>query len=160
MGKFQEALFDDLSLYVRQSAWLNAIPERAKNDKSEAPRISRLEEIRKARNDGEFEPEMPPAGAAEYLIVYLWEVGPTMVVGGHAAQVTHVELRAWMDLTGLELEPWEVRFLRRLSGEYLGELYRAEKRECPAPSRQQTGARDLVAVAMGLKAALEEMAKR
>jgi hypothetical protein len=101
---------------------------------------------------------MPPAGDAEYLIGYLWEVGPTLMLGGHAGPITHEELRAWVDLTGFELEPWEVRFIRRLSGEYLHEAYRATKRDCPAPVRQENSARDLAAVAKSLQQTLKEMA--
>jgi hypothetical protein len=156
VGKFLEALYDELSLYVRQSAWLNTAPERAKNDKSDAPRLSRLESMRDSRGE-DYQPDMPPVDA-EYLIGYLWEVGPTMASGGYPGPVTHEEIRAWMDLTGIELQPWEVRFLRRLSGDYMGESQRAEKADCPAPVH--TGATvDLEAVAKNMQRTLKEMAK-
>ena len=72
---------------------------------------------------------MPALEGAGYLIGYLYAVGPTM--GG--GPITHGELRAWMDLNGVELQPWEVRFLRRLSNEYLIESHRATKRDCAPP---------------------------
>jgi len=115
-----------LSLFVRHSAWLNAIPERPKNDKSDKPQLSRRESLKN-------EPDMPPVEGAEYLLEYLWEVGPAMSGSMGAGPITHEELRSWTALNGIELQPWEVRFLRRLSHEYLAESQRAEKRDAKAP---------------------------
>jgi hypothetical protein len=158
VGEFYEALYDDLSLYVRQNAWLNTAPERAKNDKSEGPRLSRIEMLRKAKGE-DHQPEMPQVDAA-YLISYLWEVGPTMAAGGYAGPVTHEELMAWMELTGIELQPWEVRFIRRLSGEYLVESRRAEKADCHEPLRERDDyVLDLSAVAKSMQQALKELAR-
>lgn len=151
MGEFSVGLYEELSLYVRHSAWLNAVPERPKNDQSEAPRRSRLEQSRK----DDDQPDMPPIEEAGYLLGYLFEVGPTMAAGGYPGPVTHEELRAWMDLTGIELQPWEVRFLRRLSHEYLAESRKAEKRDCPAPWR----AGDVKPVVTDAQAALRALAR-
>jgi hypothetical protein len=78
---------------------------------------------------------MPPVEGGEYLIGYLLEIGPTVAAGMGAGPITHGELRAWMDNIGIELEPWECRLLRRLSGDYLAESRKAEKADCPAPWR-------------------------
>jgi hypothetical protein len=135
VGKFYEGLYEELSLYVRHYAWLNAAPERPKNDTSELPRLSRLEKMRKERKDDKYDPDMPPLEGADHLLSYLLEIGPTMAAGGYPGPITHEELRAWIDLTGIELQPWEARFLRRLSHEYLAESHKAEKSDCPAPWR-------------------------
>jgi len=76
---------------------------------------------------------MPPAGGAGYLLEYLFEIGPVMASGGGPAPVTHGEIAAWCDLTGIELSVWEARTLRRLSCDYLSESYRAEKADRAAP---------------------------
>ncbi len=76
---------------------------------------------------------MPPIDGADYLLGYLFEIGPTIAAGMGAGPITHGELRAWMDNVGVELQPWEVRFLRRLSHEYLAESHKAEKRDARAP---------------------------
>lgn len=115
--------------------------------------------MRRARNDDEYEPEMPPAGDAEYLLGHLWDVGPAMAAGGYPGPVTYEEMRAWMDLTGVELEPWEVHFLRRLSGEYLSESHRAEKRDCAEPVMRGSSSRDLAAVAKTMQESLRALAK-
>lgn len=128
-----------MSLYVRHSAWLHATPERPKKDHSDAPQLSRIERLRRdwiaTGREDEFTPDMPRLEGAGYLIGYLWECGPTMASGMGAAPISHQEILAWQFLTGIELQPWEVRFLRRLSYEYLAELCKAEQRDCPAPWR-------------------------
>jgi len=121
-----------LSLYVRHSAWLHATPERPKHDKSGAPRLSRIERIKAERKDDQYRPDMPPVSAG-HIIDYLWEVGPTLSAGGYPGSITHGELRSWQVNTGITLQPWEIRFMRRLSHEYLAELHAAEKPERPAP---------------------------
>ena len=75
---------------------------------------------------------MPPV-SVEYLTVYLWEIGPTLAAGMGAGPITHGEIESWQSLTGIELQPWEVRYLRRMSFEYLNQSHQAEKRDCPAP---------------------------
>ena len=131
---FQDGLYDELSLYVRHSAWLHAAPQRPKHDTSVAPRLSRLEKIRAECKDDGYRPDMPPV-SAEYLLGYLWEMGPTMAAGGYPGPITHEELRAWQANTGITLQPWELRFMRRLSHEYLAESHAAEKPDRPAPWR-------------------------
>jgi hypothetical protein len=81
-----------------------------------------------------------------------------MAAGGYPGPVTHEEILSWQELTGIELQPWEVRFLRRLSGEYLAESQRAEKRDCTEPARNSTTTVDLEAVARSMRQSLKEMA--
>lgn len=76
---------------------------------------------------------MPPVEAGNYLVDYLFEVGPVMSGGMGAMVVTHEELQAWQRNTGIDLQPWEARGLRRLSAEYLGESRRGEDPHCPPP---------------------------
>ncbi len=85
------------------------------------------------RSVHDYQPDMPSVEGADHLIRYLWEIGPTMAAGMGAGPITHGELLAWQMLTGIKLEPWESRFLRRLSQEYLVESQRAEKRDARPP---------------------------
>jgi hypothetical protein len=161
LGKFYEGLGDELSLFVRHDAWLNAIPDRAKHDKPDAARASRIEKMRanwtqSGKHEDDFSPDMPPLDSAEYLIAYLFEIGPAAVAGMGIAPIAHVEMRAWSELTGIDLQPWEVRILRRLSRDYVVESQRATKSDCPAPW-QKTRA-DLRVVATSLQHSLTELA--
>ena len=70
-------------------------------------------------------PRLPPVGHGAHLLRYLNEVGPVMGTGMGAVPLTYAELRAWQDRTGLELQPWEVLTLRRLSKDYAAESARA-----------------------------------
>lgn len=159
MGKFYEGLYEALSVYVRHSAWLSAVPERPKNDRSEAPLLSRLERLRQDRKDEDYRPDMPPIDVGGHVIGYLFEVGPSMVVGMGPGPVTHEELRAWQGNTGIELQPWEVRFLRRLSFDYLAELRKAEKPDCPPPWRADDYVPDIKRVTKSVQASIMELAK-
>jgi hypothetical protein len=118
--KFYEGLYDSLSLYVRHSAWLNAVPSKAK--------ITRLEDQQK-QGIVVFMPDM----AVPHLVRYLYEIGPTLPGGMGAVPLTHSEIMAWQSNTGVELQPWEARFLYRLSREFLSQSHKSEAPECPPP---------------------------
>ena len=79
-----------------------------------------------------IEPDMPDIDA-RYLVDYLFEIGPTMVAGMGEAPLSAQEIKAWQDLCGIDLQPWEFRLLRRLSRDYLAESYKAENPACPPP---------------------------
>lgn len=100
-----------------------------------------------------------PLVSADYLIAYLFEVGPTVAAGGYPAPVSNQELLAWQQTLGIELQPWENRFLRRLSNDYLSQWHRSEKPNCPEPILEQSGERDMRNVARNLQRTLEAMAK-
>ena len=116
-------------MFVRHSAWLGAVPEAAPGARADAAKLSRRERIE--RDGGEI--EMPPFDDGEYLIAYLYELGPTVAAGMGAGPVTFAEMAAWQVARGFELEPWEARLLRRLSVDYLAESHRATERNCPPP---------------------------
>ena len=144
-----------MSLFVRHSAWLNALQDRGA--KSKEPRQSRLERMRAERKDADYVPDMPPV-EAEYLLAILFEIGPTMAAGMGAGPITHEELRAWQENTGIELQPWQVRTLRRLSCDYLVESNKAEKADCPAPWQPVGAVVDRAAVSNSMRDAIRAMA--
>jgi hypothetical protein len=69
----------------------------------------------------------------DYILAYLWEVGPTISGGMGEAPLSHAELLAWQTNVGIDLQPWESRMLRRLSVDYLVESQNATEPDCPAP---------------------------
>ena len=75
---------------------------------------------------------MPPC-PAPYLIGYLFEMGPPVAAGMGQGPLTHAEMVAWQQNVGVELHPWEARFIRQLSVEYLNESALATDPERPAP---------------------------
>lgn len=138
-----------MSLYVKHSAWLNATPSRAPEDKSTSPSLSRIERMRRANKDED--PEMPPVGAGGYLLGYLFEIGPTLDSG----PLTQAELRAWQLNVGIVLEPWEIRVLRRLSCDYVASSHAAIDRNAPAP---WGAAINLSVVAISMKNSIRTLA--
>lgn len=74
-----------------------------------------------------------PACGAQYLLGYLFEIGPAVPVGMGDGPITHCEIAAWMANTGIRLTPWEARTLRRLSKDYVREASWATQSSQPAP---------------------------
>lgn len=103
------------------------MPKKPDNDQSGQLNKPRRETLTEKLADGEVL-EMPPCSVG-YLADYLFEVGP----GVSGAAVTHGELDSWQRNTGITLNTWEARTIRRLSIDYLNEAHRATKPDCPAP---------------------------
>ena len=129
MGKFLQGLSEELSLYVRQLAWLRAVPRdpRKPIDREKEP-ISRGKQMEK---DG-IEPALPPCRAVD-LVNWLMEIGPTVSSGWGQSAIGWRDLSDWQSCTGIALTPWEARTLRRLSGDYSAELSEAEDIFRPSP---------------------------
>lgn len=68
--------------------------------------------------------------------------------------ITFQEIEAWMNCTRRWLQPWEVRFLRRLSVEYVGMLSRAADENCPDPWATELSDEELRAVGLRMRAAM------
>ena len=82
--------------------------------------------------DAGEQPNMPSVDLP-YLIGYLFDVGPTMAGAMGDAPLSYGELQSWQHLSGVDLTPWEVRLMRKLSTDYLVQLQKSEKPECPPP---------------------------
>ena len=156
MGKFLDALYEQVSLYVKQSAWLNACPRGAgRADEGKQPRLSRLQQL-KGDNGDDFEPDMPPLDI-HYLRDYLFEIGPLQTGGMGPAPLSNAEIHAWQDNTGIVLTPWEARMIRRLSMDYLQQYHEADDPTCPAPWHDRTLRGALVA--KSLRESIEGLSK-
>lgn len=131
MGKFFATLDQELDLYVSQSAWLNAVPDKAEDadPDTKAPDISRREVLQKKGVD---DLDMPDC-EAYYLVSYLFEIGPTVMNGMGEAPITQSDIADFQTNTGIDLNAWDARSLRRLSMVYLSASYKAKKPDAPAP---------------------------
>lgn len=78
-------------------------------------------------------PLTPDIGDAGYLVAYWQAVG--VVESGAMGQspLSASEVRAWMECSGIQLQPWEFHALREMSKAYLAQLHESEKPECPPP---------------------------
>lgn len=136
------------------------MPEKSESDKSKTPEISRREKLKKKLKLGDAEElDMPPCDA-HYLVGYLFEMGPTLPSGLGDSALTHGEIAAWQSNTGIELNAWESRTLKRLSNDYMSEARQANKIDRPAPWQDipdVTPSPDHVAAS--LKASMRELAK-
>lgn len=80
-----------------------------------------------------------PPNPAPHITDWLVEIGPTM---GDAV-VTEQELVAWQLNSGVELDAWEARTIRRLSTAFLAQSDKARKPDCLAP---YTGSEEQIVV--------------
>ena len=127
------------------------MPEKVEGDKSKTREKSRRDALKR----GDEDLDMPPCDAL-YLVGYLFEIGPTMSEG----PLTHGEIESWMRNTGLRLNTWEVRTLKRLSIDYLAESQKATERGRSAPWIDAPYLRvEPDRVAASLKASMRELAE-
>ena len=79
-----------------------------------------------------IEPPTPPCDGL-HLVEYLMEIGPIVPAGMGAGPVGWRDIADWQTCTGIPLEPWQARLIKRLSSDYLSMSREAEKSDCPAP---------------------------
>lgn len=136
---------------MRHSAWLSAVPSYDKKGRlsGDEKKLSRYQKIKDAGD----EPDMPPLDCP-HIIGYLFDVGPMMTGGMAASPVTYQEIDAWRRQTGIEIEPWEAQFIRRLSSDYVAQLHQSDKPDCPPPYIPPADVVDREAVSSKLKSAM------
>lgn len=108
MGKFYEAACAELEVYIRHLAWLNATPD--------GDKISRFDWFEANGYEAVY-----PDCDADYILTYLQEIG--MSLGEQPLNFS--EINAYQNVTGIDLQSWEARIIKRLSVAYLSELANA-----------------------------------
>lgn len=68
-----------------------------------------------------------------WILEQLMEIGLFEVSGMDRVPLSWREINEWQRATGVPLQPWQARLMRRLSADYLAELRRAENLHCPPP---------------------------
>ncbi|BBB65915.1 hypothetical protein UNDYM_1662 [Undibacterium sp. YM2] len=131
------------------------MPDRAPDDKSKIPLVSRLQSLRDATKNPELNPPMPELVGGEYLIEYLFSVGPSVGEGA----ISYSELQCYQSLMGFDLSPWECLTLRRLSIDYINESHRAKAINCKAPWQPEENNIDNYLAALRSKEAIRSLAK-
>jgi hypothetical protein len=132
LGKFYEELGGELSLYVRQLAWLGTAPKprstkQTKPDTDAEP-LTRLQRM----TIDDMAPDFPPI-RTPWVIDWLMEVGPTDPGAMSAVPITWSSIEHWQHCMGHDLPPWVAKLLRRLSVEFVAETVRAREPDCPPP---------------------------
>lgn len=111
---------------MSQLAWLNAVP-------------------------GRTECDSPPLDDySQWLLATLFRIG----VANNGAAVFYAEIKAWCELSGIELTLWEAESLRKLSNFYLGETHfysDKEHQKLPAPYETEETALERKALAAKLR---------
>lgn len=85
---------------------------------------------------------MPP-NPAPHIIDWLIEIGLVGGGGMGAAPISWQEIDAWVRRTGVAIEPWVARLIRRLSSAYVAYGRKAEDENCPPPWHAPVTQREL-----------------
>lgn len=117
MGKFYAEIFAELEVYIKHLAWLHAVPD----DDSDKTRLEVIESLNLVVEYPDCE--------AQYILDYLFEVGLTLGEN----PLTHLEISSWQSNIGLELQPFEVRFIKRLSEIYLSASHKMKLPDSETP---------------------------
>lgn len=90
-----------------------------------------------------------------FLVGYLFDLGTGFAMSGMGPSGPEQELLAWQVNTGIELEPWQSRWLKRLSAAFTKQELKSSKRDCPAPwIPEEPAPEDRVEVARRVRALL------
>lgn len=100
---------------------MNATPDKREGDESKVKSKPR----RAQYGDSVTMPECD----ALHIIGYLIEMGVSLGEN----PLTFSEIESWQNQCGIELQPWEVRFVKRLSEAYLSESHAARDPDAEAP---------------------------
>lgn len=139
---------------MQQIAWLHAVPKAPDGFKGKADERTRLARL----TEEGIEPDLPGV-TCRYLLEYLFEIGPAMPGAMGEVPLTHGEIEAWQRNTGIRLQPWEARALRRASIEYVRASIDSTDAQAPAPYRGEAGDLKVAIVATDLRDDIRRLAK-
>jgi hypothetical protein len=74
-----------------------------------------------------------PPNPAEYLTDWFREIGPTIASPMGEVAIGWSDMVAWQELTGIELDAWEARTIRRMSRAFIDQRHEAKKPDCVEP---------------------------
>ncbi|WP_294392004.1 hypothetical protein [uncultured Sphingomonas sp.] len=126
MGKLRARFERDLILYVRQMAWLHAVPrpdpDRQQGQPAQLPKpVSRLEQMKRAGKTPQYPPNPSP-----HLVRRLIDIGLVESTGMDRQPLSWREINEYGQTVSPPLSSWEKRLIRRLSSDYLAESRAAE----------------------------------
>ena len=131
MGKFYQVVTEGLCLYAAQLGWFHATPK-SSDDLKQSEKKKKQTRAEKITEKGGT-PLMPIVGEESYLLNYWFDLGMVGSGAMGAIQLSALEIEAWADLSGVELEPWEFACIRKMSAAYLRHINEGENPESLPP---------------------------
>lgn len=117
---------------MRQLAWLRAVPDPPESKSGKAPPIDKRNRLKRMQESGN-EPKMPPILAGRRFLDWLFDIGPSTPTGQGVIPLSHSEIRAWQQCSGVQMTRIEAQTLRELSASFVDELISATDPKRPAP---------------------------
>jgi len=110
---------------VQYLAWLNAIPKLKVDTQNEKSRQELFDDQGK-------EIEYPPC-SMQYMVEYLFSIGPILSTTSGDSPINHQEIYAWQKNLQVKLCPWEAQTLRDMSRHYLLKMIKSSHQDSPPP---------------------------
>jgi hypothetical protein len=82
------------------------------------------------------------------LVSLLSEIGEAKVDNSGIKEISWQDLKAWLDITGIELTLYEIESMKRLSSIYVSQYYQSTDKSCLAPNVEKPKDRDVIASKM------------
>ena len=76
---------------------------------------------------------MPALYEAAYVANYWQDLGFAASGGMSAVPLTALEISAWANGSGVELNAWEFFAIKEMSRAYVSQMHESESMECPPP---------------------------
>lgn len=116
---------------MRHLAWLRATPGESK--------ASRL----KVRKEKGLSFDLPKIDGLERIIQYLEDLGYAERGVSGLETISWQEIKSWTRMTQLDIKPWVLKMLRRLSSEYAYQASISTEMNCPAPYEMEVSSSDM-----------------
>lgn len=90
---------------------------------------------------------MPDSSEADYIISLLAEIGEAKS-GESLTSIDWLDIKAFSEVMGIELSPWEAESLMFLSSAYVSQYYMSMDVSCLSPNIERLKTRDAIAEKM------------
>lgn len=77
--------------------------------------------------------EMPKIEHGQYLLDYAFEIGPSKSSGQGPLVIEWTDIKSWCDLTGVNLDLWELLVVREISKAFVAQYYVSDGAIVPPP---------------------------
>ena len=109
---------------MRQLAYYHAVPQGAEK--------TRIDTVMKDVGNNPIL-SLPKMGDELYLISLLYSAGTVLQTGNGIIGLSWQEIKAWQDVTGFQLYPYELQIIKNMSVAYASEYSKASGKDAEAP---------------------------
>jgi len=115
-------------------AWLSAVEDGAKKSR------------RNVLIDRGMLIKMPPVESCGYILDWWHELGLSTSGVNGPEPLPFTELESWARVSGVELEPWEMGMVSKLSQQFCRQFHLSKEKNCESPYLAEVSADEMTAI--------------